>query len=185
MPPSAVKTVRDLIYWQYAKIVSHSAGAGKKKYGFIMDRFKKLQSGDMEWSGSIREYIKERETPNECIYCGSTEKPSWDHLIPVSRGGPNIPDNMVMACQSCNSSKGSKGVYEWRGLKEKDNVHRIAEGKYLKLLYQLHEEGGTLDAGRNDIERLCDPCDIGYLCEEAALTVYCLESILVKGNKQG
>jgi hypothetical protein len=57
MPPSAVKTIRDLIYWQYAKIISESAGHGKKNYGFIMSQFKKLQSGDIEWSGSIREYI--------------------------------------------------------------------------------------------------------------------------------
>ena len=42
MPPSAVKTIRDMIYWQYAKIISESAGAGKKKYAFIMSQFKKL-----------------------------------------------------------------------------------------------------------------------------------------------
>jgi hypothetical protein len=28
LPPSAVKSVRDLIFWQYAKIISESAGAG-------------------------------------------------------------------------------------------------------------------------------------------------------------
>ena len=27
MPPAAVKTIRDLIHWQYAKIISESAGA--------------------------------------------------------------------------------------------------------------------------------------------------------------
>jgi hypothetical protein len=30
MPPSAVRSIRDLIFWQYAKIISsESAGAGK------------------------------------------------------------------------------------------------------------------------------------------------------------
>jgi hypothetical protein len=178
MPPPAVKTVRDLIYWQYAKIISEAVGAGKREFGFVMDRFKKLQSGEIEWSGAIREYIKEREMPNQCIYCDSTESLCYDHLFPRSRGGPDIADNVVMACRSCNSSKGDKGVYEWLKLDRKDEVPRIAEGKYLKLLYQLHEERGTLDVGKAEIDKLCNGCELGYLCEETKLTVYCLESVL-------
>lgn len=48
MPPSVVRTIRDLIYWQYAKIISESADAGKKQFTFVMDHFKKLQSGKIE-----------------------------------------------------------------------------------------------------------------------------------------
>src|SRR3972149_9832281 len=109
MPPTAVKSVRDLIYWQYAKIISESAGAGKKQYAFVMNRFKKLQSGEIEWSGAIREYIRERDLPTQCIYCQSSTNLSYDHLIPRSRGGPDIADNVVLACKPCNSSKGNKG----------------------------------------------------------------------------
>ncbi len=47
MPPKAIKTIRDLIYWQYAKIISESAGFGKKQFAFVMDRYKKLQSGEI------------------------------------------------------------------------------------------------------------------------------------------
>lgn len=36
MPPPAFKTPKDLIFWQYAKIISESAGVGKKKYAFVM-----------------------------------------------------------------------------------------------------------------------------------------------------
>lgn len=182
MPPNAVRTVRDLIYWQYAKIISQSAGAGKRNYGFVMDRFKRLRSGQIEWSTSIREWLRERDLPNACVYCGSAEGLSTDHLIPRSRGGPDIPDNAVVSCRSCNSSKGSRGVYEWYHLDRKDEVPRVAEGKYLKLLYQVHEAMGTLDAGRADLERLCVDCEVGYLCEESALTVYCLESVMRSGG---
>lgn len=45
MPPPAIKYIRDLIYWQYAKIIADSAGMGKKNRGFVMSRFKKLQEG--------------------------------------------------------------------------------------------------------------------------------------------
>jgi hypothetical protein len=36
-----------------------------------MSRFKELQTGGMQWSTAIREYVKERENPAECIYCGT------------------------------------------------------------------------------------------------------------------
>jgi len=42
MPPSAVKTVRDVIFWQYSKIVAESSGMGKKNYGMIMSTYKKF-----------------------------------------------------------------------------------------------------------------------------------------------
>ncbi len=178
MPPAAVKTLRDLIFWQYSKIISESAGLGKTHYAFVMNRFKKLQSGEIEWSGTIREYIIEREMPNCCIYCGAKRDLSYDHLIPLSRGGPDTPDNLVLACKSCNSSKGAHGLYEWFGLEGRDALPRVAEGKYLKLLYQLHETNGTLDIGRENLPVLCDMCQVHYLCSSPELTVYCLESIL-------
>jgi 5-methylcytosine-specific restriction endonuclease McrA len=180
MPPPAVRTVRDLLYWQYAKIISESSGAGKRQYGFVMDRFKKLRSGEIAWSTSIREWVRERESARACIYCGATGDLSTDHLVPRARGGPDVADNAVVACRACNSSKGDRGVYEWFGLQRKDTVPRVAEGKYLKLLYQMHERMGTLDAGRDDLERLCRDCEVGYLCEESRLTVYCLESVLMR-----
>ncbi len=34
LPPKAVKTIEDLIFWQYAKTISESAGYGKKQFGF-------------------------------------------------------------------------------------------------------------------------------------------------------
>jgi hypothetical protein len=177
MPPSAVKSIRDLILWQYAKIISESAGAGKKQYGFVMDRFKKLASGEIVWSTSIREYVKEREKPQECIYCGNKTNLTLEHILPRSRGGPDTPDNAVMVCKSCNSSKGDKRLYEWYGLDRRYELPRIAEGKYLKLLYALNEQKGTLDAS-DMATQLCPKCNMTAKCpEKAKLTVYCLEGL--------
>lgn len=174
MPPSAVRTICDLIFWQYAKIISESAGAGKRNYGFVMDRFKKLQSGDIHWSTSIREYVKEHEMPGTCVYCGAEKDLTLEHILPTSRGGPDSPDNAVWVCKKCNSSKGGRRLYEWFGLENRYGVPRIAEGKYLKLLHQLHEERGTLNTA--NISELCPRCDLGKKCpERAKLTVYCLE----------
>ena len=67
MPPKAVKTVRQVIFYQYAKIISESAGFGKSNYGMVMSKWKQLCSGEINWSTSIREWVKEREQANTCI----------------------------------------------------------------------------------------------------------------------
>ena len=144
-----------------------------------MNRFKALQLGEISWSTSIREYIKEREKPDICIYCGSKSDLTLEHILPRSRGGPDTPDNAVWVCRKCNSSKGSKRLYEWYELDRRYEVPRIAEGKYLKLLYSMHEENGTLDIC--DVSELCGCCDLFKKCpEKKKLTVYCLEGIFIK-----
>ena len=185
MPPSAVKTIQDQIYWQYAKLISKSAGLGIDARAFQMDRFKKLQSGEIKWSGTIREWLKEHEKPNECVYCGAETDLTTEHILPRVCGGPDIVDNAVRVCKSCNSSKGGKRLYEWFGLAEKDKVPRIAEGKYLKLLYDFHEKMGTLDIDKKSLtSKLCPKCDLKQNCEKDStvgkMTVYCLEGIFTK-----
>ncbi len=187
MPPAAVKTVGDQIFWQYAKLISKSAGFGNKHRAFQMDRFIKLREGKITWSSNIREWLREHEKPDECIYCGSKTDLTTEHILPQSCGGPDITDNVIRACRKCNSSKGSKRLYEWIGIKNKDAIPRIAEGKYLKLLYSLHEEFGTLNCDKNELNiDLCPRCDLGGKCidegHEGKLTVYCLEGIFRKNN---
>lgn len=179
LPPKAVKTIRDLIFWQYAKIISESAGIGKRQFGFVMDRYKKLSSGQINWSTSIREYVKEKEQKDACIYCGAKETLTLEHVMPRCRGGPDIADNAIWVCQRCNSSKGEKRLYEWFGLGRRNEIPRIAEGKYLKLLYAFHEEFGTLEV--SDVASLCPRCDLSAKCpEKQKLTVYCLEGVFRK-----
>lgn len=46
-----------------------------------------------------------------CLYCGNQYNKSEltrDHVIPVSRGGPDRWENVVTACWSCNVRKGSR-----------------------------------------------------------------------------
>jgi hypothetical protein len=183
VPPSAIKTIRDLIYWQYAKLIARSSGH-EEDYGFIMSQFKKLQTGKIGWSGSIREYLRDKERDRVCIYCGSLEDLSIDHLIARNLGGQDIGDNAVLACRSCNASKGDKGVFEWFGLEHRNELPRIVEGKYLKLLCALHEKNGTLNKGVAELRELCGICRFPKLCKETKFTVYCLEGILLPARSQ-
>ena len=54
MPPAVVKTVGDLIFWQYAKIIADSAGIRKTDYGFVMNKFKQLQGGQHQLERNSR-----------------------------------------------------------------------------------------------------------------------------------
>lgn len=42
-----------------------------------------------------------------------------DHLTPISRGGRNHPDNMVLACGPCNYEKGDMTLAEYVAYKER------------------------------------------------------------------
>jgi 5-methylcytosine-specific restriction endonuclease McrA len=60
----------------------------------------------------VRELL--RQTGRVCFYCSTAlTRFHIDHFIPLSRGGSNFPDNLRLACQSCNCSKGAKMPWEW------------------------------------------------------------------------
>lgn len=76
-----------------------------------------------------------------CRYCGrdmpahpcsgSHGAIALDHLLPVSRGGGNEADNLVVACMYCNSQKGSRTVEEylaWLGGRAPAGVEHLDEG---------------------------------------------------------
>lgn len=152
MPAASIKTIKDLIFYQYAKIIADSAGLSKSDnsreyHSFVIDRVKKFRNGEISMSATTRELkMQIVSTEKRCEYCGSMEELSWDHLIPISKKGPDTAENLVLCCRSCNSSKGNRGLYAWFGVKNKDTLPRVVAGKYLKLLYELHEQRSTLDA---------------------------------------
>jgi 5-methylcytosine-specific restriction endonuclease McrA len=51
----------------------------------------------------------------QCAYCGSTEKITIDHVVPLARGGSNYIENIVPACLSCNCRKHAK--LDWQYMK--------------------------------------------------------------------
>jgi len=66
-----------------------------------------------------------------CTYCGSTEKLSLDHIIPLSKGGPHAQSNLTVACRSCNSSKNATPLDTWLKTrtknKGKENVNVLRQ----------------------------------------------------------
>lgn len=73
-----------------------------------------------------------QSVPVSCAYCDAKGSIDWsirrkqvqgwvsisgleiDHVTPEFTGGETKAENMVLACQTCNRSKGHKSVDEWR-----------------------------------------------------------------------
>lgn len=47
--------------------------------------------------------IKQRKL--QCAYCGFKDELEVDHILPLSRGGKDEPNNLQMLCKRCNRTK--------------------------------------------------------------------------------
>ena len=76
----------------------------------LMQELLTFRSGDAKrmW----REGIKARDG-YKCVYCGSSEDLTIDHVVPQCTGGPTNSSNCVTACRPCNQSKGSMQIDEF------------------------------------------------------------------------
>jgi 5-methylcytosine-specific restriction endonuclease McrA len=61
----------------------------------------------------IREYLLDK-WGRTCAYCGKTDVPlQIEHLTPKARGGSNRVSNLVLACEPCNTQKGTRTAAEF------------------------------------------------------------------------
>jgi 5-methylcytosine-specific restriction endonuclease McrA len=62
----------------------------------------------------------------KCKYCGCDIKEYYevDHIIPLSKGGSNWPDNLCIACRYCNRSKGNKTLEEFKEKNKCIEIHK-------------------------------------------------------------
>jgi len=187
MPDRDVSTIKDLIFYQYAKIIARRAFSLSdgvevkgKHYGFIKEKFRELKNGIISWSEITREDWQLVESSKQCIYCGNKNEQDLhkEHIVPRSL---NIkPDckscdkiqgihNQIWACRQCNSQKGSKGLYEF--YKEKypnsrkfyDFIPTLLEKKYLKTIYNCHYCAQTLDKSDINSDSEISVLDIDYI----------------------
>lgn len=69
----------------------------------------------------------------ECQYCNAREELTFDHLVPRSKGGLTLWDNVVTACSPCNLKKGGKLADE-AGMRPKHQPRRPS-------VHDLHRNG--------------------------------------------
>lgn len=85
----------------------------RKNYYLALDhkRRGKIKGGGGNISEEDFNRILERD--KSCVYCGSKQNLTFDHILPISKGGKSDISNYVLACSKCNISKGKKNIFEW------------------------------------------------------------------------
>ncbi len=185
MPDREVRTIRELIYYQYAKIIAKralAAGNGVeakcRHYGFIKKTFRELRDGVKSWSEITREDWQLVDGARACVYCGSESDLHHEHIVPRSlRIKPECAacdkiqaiHNQVLACARCNGLKGTKGLYQFFRDKFQgdpkfyDRIPVLVEKKYLKTIFNCHDCAGTLDSADPDGDGAISVADIDFI----------------------
>jgi HNH endonuclease len=164
LPPKHVRTIRELIYWEYAKLVSGSAVGDRKNFRFVTYTYNRFKKNLIHPSSILTENKMLVESASDlCAYCNCHEELEWEHIIPKSRGGAESIDNMVLCCKKCNCSKSDRDPFEWYGIERRYELPRIVLGKYLKLVYEAHERSNTLDSSDLNTDGHVDIFDLGSI----------------------
>lgn len=172
MPDKSVKTIKDQIFFQYAKIITKSSfwykdcsEAKRKAYWFIKQKFNELKSWKICWSNITKEDWEFVGSEKECIYCGSKEDLQKEHIVPKSlkikeecKTCQNIQSisNQLWACKVCNQKKSDMWLYKFYSKilddeKFYDKLPSLLEKKYLKTIYNCHNCAWSLDIEKDDI----------------------------------
>lgn len=70
------------------------------------------QQGEL-FGYQLREYLLEKWM-RQCAYCKKTGLPlQIEHIVPRSRGGSDRASNLTLACEACNSRKGTQTAEEF------------------------------------------------------------------------
>ena len=65
-----------------------------------------------------------------CLWCGRPGT-TVDHIIPASKGGSDLPQNLLAACMECNTKRGNRSAFSY--FREK-----IFSAPYrMKLFYRI------------------------------------------------
>jgi hypothetical protein len=140
------RTMRELIYWEYAKLIAGSAAGSRTNYRFVSHTYQKLMKRQIEPSSILTENQHLFSSGEICAYCGATHQLQWEHIVPRAIGGPDTFDNLVRACAPCNLSKGVRDPYQWYEAKDIDGIPRLVLGKFLKLVFSEYALLGVLDS---------------------------------------
>ncbi len=89
MPSKAVpRTIGDFILYYYAKLVIATSSGESGNYRFIIDRYKRLKSAEIQMSDYDREIQKLAQQPDLCAFCGKVGHTTVVELVPRCFGGP-------------------------------------------------------------------------------------------------
>jgi len=103
---------KEKISEQHKKYRKTKEGRATVQRGHIKRRFQMKEIINTLTAEEWLDILKQHNF--KCAYCGKdlavavSATPTRDHVIPISKGGNNIKENIVPSCRSCNSKKYNK-----------------------------------------------------------------------------
>lgn len=94
---------------EYRRDWYHNKGGKIKDSAIHRRRYRQMKANGGELSREEWETLLYRYG-GKCLSCGATGVLDADHVIPVSKGGPNDVSNRQPLCRSCNVSKRDKVI---------------------------------------------------------------------------
>lgn len=83
------------------------------------------------WKNAEKLFVSSKELARlyaqPCYYCGSVDRITIDHVVPLARGGRHSIGNLISACHKCNSTKHARFITEWRLNKPRADSLRRAD----------------------------------------------------------
>ena len=119
LPPSLMHRVLTVISW--AKRLNRWTMLDSFSMELVSFDSQKMMNPDIQgqeyqrgtlFGTEVRAYLMHK-WDGKCAYCGKAGKLEVEHVHPRSRGGSNSVNNLVVACRSCNESKGKQPLTEF------------------------------------------------------------------------
>ena len=172
-----VRTIRELIWLQYARSMARTAGVSDGSGEFVRRTLDELRADARKWSVITHDDSLLAGPDKRCAYCGGVTDLSHEYLVPSSLAiTPKCPEcdtiqtlhNKVWACRKCSAAKGTMGLYQFyqhrsHGRKKFDEaIQPLLEKKYLKVVYDCLDCARSLDCGDVDGDGELTVLDIDY-----------------------
>jgi ribosomal protein S27AE len=181
MSDTSVKTIRDLIWFRYAKTMARSSGLSHGQNGTVRKMLDDLRSGARKWVDITNDDSRPDDEEKKCAYCGGTTDLSREHIVSRSLAiNEKCPDcdtiqtihNQVWVCRKCISTKGTLGLYQFyqrraAGKKKFDDaIPPLLEMKYLKVVYDCLNCAKCLNGGDLDGDGELTVLDIDFALQQ-------------------
>jgi 5-methylcytosine-specific restriction endonuclease McrA len=120
LPPSLESRIRNVLTWvarlrRYAPVGALSQELVRFDTQFLDNpAISGVEYQQGELAGyEVREYLLEK-FHRRCAYCATTDVPlQIEHLVSKARGGTNRVSNLTIACEPCNTAKGTQTAAEF------------------------------------------------------------------------
>jgi 5-methylcytosine-specific restriction endonuclease McrA len=117
LPPSLHSRVNNVLTWgRRLQRLAPLTSVAVETVRFDMQLIENPEISGVEYQQGtlagyeLREYLLEK-WDRTCAYCGKTDTPlQVEHIVPRAKGGTNRISNLTLACEPCNTAKGTQDI---------------------------------------------------------------------------